>query len=264
MVIPSYLIILLNISFYTLLLTGVVIFIRMLQKKMINLLGLVLFFVLYALQTNPPSFLPEYITINFVFIALFSLAFFIKYTFYRGRKSAFPYVIATLIILRVSQLILKAVFQFQPGFIYPSNSGDIPFFFTYIIVTALQELIIMIWYSISVFRSFNNFRKLGIKKWIKVRYLMVGISTIIFSIDTSLSILLVINDIGVILFLIYASIINILLFTTVNVVAWVIPFKTLIYFLKKETPQSLEDVSESEIMAKVKSELPVDKSSGNP
>ena len=93
---------------------------------------------------------------------------------------------------------------------------------------------------------------------------MVGISTIIFSIDTSLSILLVINDIGVILFLIYASIINILLFTTVNVVAWVIPFKTLIYFLKKETPQSLEDVSESEIMAKVKSELPVDKSSGNP
>lgn len=263
MIIPSYLIILLNISFYTILLTGVVIFIRMLQKKMINLLGLVLFFILYALQTNPPPLLPEYITMNFVFLSLFSLAFFIKYTFYRGRKSAFPYVIVSLVILRVWQLILKVIFQFQPGFVYPSNSGYIPFFFMYIIVTALQELILMIWYSISVFRSFNNFRKLGIRKWIKVRYLMVGISTIIFSIDASLSILLVINDIGVFLFLIYASIINILLFTTVNVVAWVIPFKTLLYFMKKETRQSLEDVSESEIMAKVKSELPVDNSSGN-
>ncbi|NHJ22843.1 MAG: hypothetical protein EAX91_18010 [Candidatus Lokiarchaeota archaeon] len=263
MLIPFYLITLLDLSFYILLLTGVVIFIRMIQKKMINLLGLVLFFILYAIQTNPPTFLPEYLVFTFAYITPFSLVFFIKFTFYRNRKSTFPFIIASLVVLIILEILLKLSFQFQPGFAYPSNPNELPFFIIYIVVRSLQWLVVMVWYSISVFRSYSVFRKIDIPAWLKVRYLLVGISTLIFSIDTSLSILLIINDFNVILFLIYASIVDVLLFTAVNVVAWAIPFKALIQFFNREPRETLEDVKEIEVLEKVKSELKRDNPIGN-
>ena len=263
MLFPSYLFILLYFSFYTLLLVGIVILFRMIQKKMVNLLGLVLFFILFALQTNPPGFLPDYFTTIFAYFSLFSLAFFIKFTFYQRRKSKFPLVITSLTILRVIELILKLIFNFQPGFSYPSNPEEIPYFFIYILVIASQSLLIMVWYSYSVFKSYNNFRKLKIGAWLKIRYLMLGIGTIIFLIDTSLSFLLLIDDFLIILFLIYASIFDVLLFTVVNFIAWVIPFKSLIQFIKGETKETLEDISEAEIIGKVKSELSEEKQGGN-
>ena len=260
---PAYLIILLYTSFYTLLLVGIVILFRMIQKKMVNLLGLVIFFILYALQTNPTDFLPDYFTTIFAYFSLFSLAFFIKFTFYQRRKSAFSLVIALLTILRVIEFIFKFIFNFQPGFSYPSNPVEIPYFFIYILVVASQSLLVMVWYSYSVFKSYNNFRRLRIGVWLKIRYLMLGISTIIFSIDTLFSILLVINDFSIILFLIYASIFDVLLFTVVNFIAWVIPFKPLIQYIKGETKETLEDINEAEIIEKVKSELSEDKQGGN-
>ena len=260
---PSYLIILLDISFYTLLLVGFVILFRMIQKKMVNLLGLVIFFIFFALQTNPPAFLPDFFTMIFAYFSLFSLAFFIKFTFYQGRKSAFPFVITSLTILRVVEIIFKSLFNFQPGFSYPSNLEEIPYFFTYILVIASQSLLVMMWYSYSVLKSYNNFRKLKIGAWLKIRYLMLGIGTIIFLIDTSLSFLLLIDDFSIILFLIYASIFDVLLFTVVNFIAWVIPFKSLIQFIKGETKETLEDINEAEIIGKVKSELSEEKQGGN-
>ncbi len=263
MIFPSYLIVLLYFSFYTLLLVGIVILFRMIQKKMVNLLGLFLFFILFALQTNPPAFLPDYFIIIFAYFALFCLAFFIKFTFYQRRKSLFPLIIVLLTILRGLELILKLIFNFQPGFSYPSNPGEIPYFFVYILVIVSQSLLVMVWYSYSVFKSYNNFRKLKIGVWLKIRYLMLGISTIIFSIDTSLSILLVIDNFLIILFLAYASIFDILLFTVVNFIAWVIPFKSLIQYVKGETKEKLDDISEAKIIGKVKSELSEDKQGGN-
>ena len=208
---------------------------------MVNLLGLVIFFILLALQTNPPAFLPDYFTTIFGYSSLLSLAFFIKFTFYQGRKSPFLLVIASLTILRVVEIFFKLIFNFQPGFSYPS----------------------MMWYSYSVFKSYKNFRKLKIGVWLKIRYLMLGISTIIYLIDTSLSILLIINDFSVILFLTYASVFDILLFTVVNFIAWVIPFKALIQYIKGKTKETLEEITETEIIEKVKSELSEDNQGGS-
>lgn len=199
----------------------------------------------------------------FNYVTIFSLALFVKFTFYQKRKSAFPYIVVSFTVLIITETILKLIFQFQPGFSYPSNPEVIPFFFIYILVSASQKLIVMIWYSISIFKSYNNFRKLKIGYWLKVRYLMLGISTIIFSIDTSLSVLLLIDDFNIILFLVYASIFNVLLFSLVNFIAWVIPFKTLTLYLKGEPRESLENLSEAEILARLKSELSEDSISGN-
>ena len=235
----------------------------MIQKKMVNLLGLVIFFILLALQTNPPAFLPDYFTTIFGYSSLLSLAFFIKFTFYQGRKSPFLLVIASLTILRVVEIFFKLIFNFQPGFSYPSNSEVIPYLFIYILVIVSQSILVMMWYSYSVFKSYKNFRKLKIGVWLKIRYLMLGISTIIYLIDTSLSILLIINDFSVILFLTYASVFDILLFTVVNFIAWVIPFKALIQYIKGKTKETLEEITETEIIEKVKSELSEDKQGGN-
>ena len=106
-------IIVMRLSLLLLFLTGAFLLIRMLQTRLYNLFGLVMFFILYPTQLLFSIYFDTFISLIIVNTYYSFLALFVKNTFYKEQKSYFLYILIIVIALRIYEFTTRLIFQFD-------------------------------------------------------------------------------------------------------------------------------------------------------
>ncbi|MFX0060396.1 MAG: hypothetical protein ACFE8J_19025 [Candidatus Heimdallarchaeota archaeon] len=253
--ITPFLLSLMYISFFILLFTSLYLFYRMIKTKLYNLIGLFIFFILYPLQTILSSYIPNILYILTVNLSFIFLTIFVKQTFYNETKSLFPYVISSFIILKVLDFILRIEFQFQSLQLIPVDPIEAYFYFIFIISINLQVIIPSLWFTYASLFNYNLIRRKYVEPWLKKRYLVISLSSLIFTIDGIMSFLILINNIFIFTFLIYFSVITVTLFSIGNLIGWFMPNRIKEFYNRNFEPSQEEILSEKELMEKIRSQL---------
>ncbi|MFX0058073.1 MAG: hypothetical protein ACFE8J_07210 [Candidatus Heimdallarchaeota archaeon] len=239
------------ICYLILLLTGVFLLYRMLKTRLYNLTGLVMFFIIFPLQ----YFIQQ---LSYLFyaviaeVALIFLVLFVKDTFYKQKKSIFPIVLISLLILKIIDFIIRIQFQFT---VPESDSlliSEILFYYVLAIVVSVQIIISLSWLSYASLNVYNRLKKQNIEPWIKKRYIIIGFSSIFFGLNGFILPFIPIGTGFENLFFTTFVAITIFIFTFGNLIAWVMPNKLKKFFSRNYKPIEEEVLSERELMEKIK------------
>jgi len=250
----NFIMIFVLICYLIILSTGIYLFYRMLKTRLYNLLGLVMFFILFSLQ----FFIQQISYLLYAIIAEVSLLFlidFVKCTFYKEKRNAFPIILVSLLILKFIDLVLRIIFQFTVPESHTISISEIPFYYALAITVSLQIIISISWLSYASLNVYNRLKLQNIEPWIKKRYLIIGISSIFFGLNGFILPFIPIGAGFENPFFTTLVSITIFVFTFGNLTAWIMPNKLKKYFNRNYKYITEEILSESELIEKVKSQL---------
>ncbi|MFX1555956.1 MAG: hypothetical protein ACFFC9_01785 [Promethearchaeota archaeon] len=242
------------ICYLLILSTGLFLFYRMLKTRLYNLFGLAMFFILFTLQ----YFIQQ---VSYLFyaiiseIALIFLIYFVKCTFYKEKRIAFPIILISLLILKLIDLILRLIFQFTVPESDMILISEIPFYYALAITVSLQIIISISWLSYASLNVYNRIKVQNIEPWVKKRYIIIGISSIFFGLNGFILPFIPIGAGFENPFFTTLVAITIFIFTFGNLIAWIMPKKLREYFNRNYVPITEDFLSESELMEKIKSQL---------
>lgn len=254
------------IQIFSFLLFGIDLFIGLYLLKrakitgLTNILWLCFYFFFIVVESSSkivfvlgrPAIGVNFFTIYFFSINLTGnifLILFVKFTFYRDRKSPFFTILSSAIIAKIAYFVISIITEFEQSLLF------------LIIKACIYSFIIFIssfWFSYASFSSYNKIKKQNIAPWVKKRYLILGISAF-FLIAQIIPILFIpyrgsLSDPSVATPVMFIASLNIT-FALLNLFAWVMP-----NWLKKYLNQgykSPEDttLSEDALMEELKSQL---------
>lgn len=229
------------------LITGLYIFIKYFRVKNLRLIPLSLFFLLNFLES---IFL--YLSFPFIFYKLIiflpnlSLILFTYYTFHREKKNILWIFVLMFIILKLTDFLLLYHFRFSIPMTEELQSGQVPLYYLNLAVVASVILLSNLWLGISSLSYYSKIRNEKIKPWIKFRYFIVGMASIILSANGVAYLFMPpeVNGfsepgaiiIGIIILL------NSLIFSFSSIIAWVMP-----EWLKEFIDRNYESERELEI-----------------
>ena len=245
------------IYFGSQLITATFLLFRTIRIKQLNLIPLVLFFFL-----NPLEILLVLLVGTSNIVNMFSnisLVLFTKYTFFRDRKSIFMYLLVSLIIVKVTDFILKLYIPFSLPLRFVVSPSEIPYFYLFLVVSSLSILLSYPWLGLTALRYYHSIKTRDIELWIKIRYKLIGYSSLIITINSVLYLLMPINTYNweqlnsfIIVLLIT---IDTTIFSLANLFAWVMPKTLKTFFNRHYQGVKEEDLTEDEIMNKVREDL---------
>ena len=177
-------IMLMRFSLYVLFFTGAFLLIRMLQTRLYNLFGLVMFFILFPTNLLFAIYFDSFLYWIIVNTYYSFLALFVKNTFYREQKSYYLFLLCFIIALRLYEFIIRLLFQFESLSIPPTDPIQLIFFNSVLIAYHLQPILAFLWLAIASLTMYKNLKKIEIKNWIKARYLIIGLSSLIYLFET--------------------------------------------------------------------------------
>lgn len=255
-------IVVMRISLYLLFFTGGFLLIRMLQTRLYNLFGLVMFFILYPMQLLFSIYFHTMLSLLLIDTYYIFLALFVKQTFYREQNGSYFILLYVIISLRVYEFALQLIFNFQTAQIPPTNLLELVFYYMFLISKDLQEFLAITWLVVASFSNFRNLRGKDIKYWIKTRYLIIGLSSSAFYLTMINSIVIMINQSYTDTFSIILSVVTITIFSFGNLIAWIFP-KVIPKNMVKEPSFQEEELPEHELIIKIKKELSFSRKNGN-
>jgi hypothetical protein len=245
------------IFFGSQLITGIFLLIRTIKIKQLNLIPLVLFFFLNPLEIVLILFVGTSNIVNI--FSNISLLFFIKFTFFRDRKSSFMYLLVSLIIVKILDFSLKLYIPFSIPLNFVVTSSEVPYFYLYLTLTSLSVLLSYPWLGLTALKYYHLIKAREIELWVKVRYKLIGYSSLIITINAILYLFMPIDTydweylnsfiIGLLIT------INTTIFSIANLFAWVMPKKLKNYFNRHYQATVEENLTEEEIMNKVREDL---------
>jgi hypothetical protein len=237
--------------------TSIFLLVRMIKLKQPNLLFLMLFFFLNPLEVIFILIIGSSAIINM--LSNISLVIFTKYTFFKERRSPFLFLLTSLVIVKVIDLVLKIFIPFSIPLNFVLNSSEIPFFYLYLIVTSSSILLSYLWLGLSSLKYYKLIKGENIEPWVKKRYQIIGYSSLIITLNSIVYLLFPINTynweaifpftLGLLLT------INTTIFSISNLVAWIMPKRLKNYLNKGYQRINDEDLSEAELMKIIKKQL---------
>ncbi|TFG27034.1 MAG: hypothetical protein EU532_08380 [Promethearchaeota archaeon] len=260
---PNFLVILTLEAIYVIVQLFVAIFLlfQVKKTKLKNLWFLIAFFLLNSLEIILIiAGVPYIIFLMMDFLSNIFLLFFTKTTFYRQRKSIFLYLLVILIILKVLDFALKIFYPLSIPQIYSLNPSEVIYYYFYLIIISAVILASYPWLGYSSLRYYKRIFKEPIAPWIKTRYLIVGISSLIISLNSIFYLLIPVNSMNFetpTAFLLGVLILTTtLIFSFGNLVAWTMPKWLKRYLAKNYIPSQEEmEYSEEELMELIKKQL---------
>lgn len=179
----------------------------------------------------------------------FSLIFFVKFTFYAERKSAFSIVLVSVIIAKICYIVTFIITRITLS----AEMNDIVQGFASFILFYTS-----VWLSFASFSAFHKIKKSNIQPWVKKRYLIVGISAI-FLASQSIPTIMVPFQVSfesplMATLTILITTLNII-FAVLSLIAWVMPKKLKEYFNRNYSKLEDEELSEEQLLAQVKLQL---------
>ncbi|MFX0023056.1 MAG: hypothetical protein ACFE9S_12085 [Candidatus Hermodarchaeota archaeon] len=239
------------------LITSIFLLIRTIKLKQFNLIFLVLFFFLNPLEVIFILIVGSSAIINM--LSNISLVIFTKYTFFREKKSPFLFLLISLVIIKVTDFFLKVFIPFSLPLNFILTPLEVPFFYLYLILTSLSVLLSYLWLGLASLKYYKLIKIENVEPWIKKRYLIIGYSSLIITLNSIVYLLFPTNTydweaifpftLGLLLT------INTTIFSLSNLVAWIMPQKLKNYFNKDYQGIVEEDLSEDELMKTIKEQL---------
>jgi hypothetical protein len=229
----------------------------MIKLKQFNLFFLALFFFLNPLEIIFILIIGSSAIINM--LSNISLVIFTKYTFFREKKSPFLFLLILLVIVKVSDLIIKLFIPFSIPLNFVLTPSEIPFFYVYLILTSSSVLLSYLWLGLASLKYYKLIKVENIEPWIKKRYQIIGYFSIIISLNSIIYLLIPSNTydweaifpftLGLLLT------INTTIFSLSNLIAWIMPQRLKNYYNKDYQRIIEEDFSEDELMNTIKRQL---------
>ena len=241
---------------------------KLIITKLMNLLPLILFFMINPIEGLFIIFQFPYIYTHItIFISNICLLFFTKYTFYRDVRSGFYLILGIVIFLKLLDFILKIFIPFSSiGGIELINS-QLGFHFLFLSIISLVLLLSYLWLAYSSLNYYKSIKSLPIQTWVKMRYLILGISSVIISFNGIFYLFMPFNAksfeelqtfIKGLLILIM-----VLIFSVGNLIAWMMPTKLKNYFNRNYKSFKEEHLNEKELMDLLKDQLSSDTREGD-
>ncbi|MFX1274709.1 MAG: hypothetical protein ACFFBP_04800 [Promethearchaeota archaeon] len=235
-------------------LIGFIILLRSIKPIKISSLFLAIFnftagiaFIMSAMivYTDNPIWYMNFII--FTYLENLFLSIFTQNTFYKEKKSPFLII---LIILTMTLIIMIIVLLNNPNpYIMAFNSRLI-----LSILFSIQYLIIGIWYGYISLKQYYKYKKVAIRPWIKMRYLLGGIAALAFGMIGPSIFIYTIATIDsfnpnhlLLLISLITSVILMNIFSIGSLITWVMPKRLKKLFERKFIQIKYEDLSEEEI-----------------
>ena len=244
---------------FILFITGLFLLLRMQKTRLYNLAGLVLFFLLFPMQLIAQFVFPFLIYAMITCTGYIFLLFFIKYTFFRDCDSPFILIFIVMLVLRISDFFIRVLYEFT----IPESSvleiGQLPIYYTFMVIVALESMIPSSWLTLAASTTHKKIKDEDLEPWIKKRYVLIKISSIIFAIGGFVLIFWPTGSLGLtptetLINLVYSlSIGNVLiLFAITSLIGWVMPNKIKTYFNKGYEPLEEKEYTKGEIITIIK------------
>ncbi|MBD3341068.1 MAG: hypothetical protein GF353_18320 [Candidatus Lokiarchaeota archaeon] len=242
---------------------GIFLFIRTLQTKLRHLIWLSFFFILHGIQLLLLIVLPYVLDIFTVNWSLFCLLLFVKFTFYKERKSAFKILLSVFISVKIIELYIRIFLvgldqKISVPQLTPLSNSLIHIYYFYAIIIFIQNATPSLWLSFASFNAYRNLKDMHIQPLVKKRYLLLGLISL-FMVSYSILIFFMpfqggfTTDYGFFIGLLFLG--SILIFCTGNLVVWLMPNR-LKSFLNGDYDSGQElTISERELIEKIKMEL---------
>ena len=223
-------------------------FMRLRATKLKNLVGLIIFFIG---QSILGFFMMTGFQLGFYSVEVISfiaLAFFINDTFYKNRKSSFRIVILLLISLSI------ALITFLVLHLLAATQGlqdlENVYYLLYIYFFTLAIFLVSLWYSSASYSALNLIRDEKIDKLIKLRYKVIGFSSLIFALQGFITpihvfIIIFISNYSHELYTI-VNVVILVIFAFGNLYAWVILGSKIEE--SREAAPSEDEITEEEMM----------------
>ena len=232
----------------------------MIKTKRYNLTPLILFFLLNSLRLVfylMPPLLIVFLVINQFGNVL--LLIFVKLTFFKGRKSPFSFFLIGLVIVRFFDFLIRLNFQISIPMTYVLNESHLIFYFYILFSITYSFLVSHFWLGYVALRYYNSIKSASIEPWIKRRYQIIGLGSLIYGLSIFIYYLIPYDVIGTFSFpnIIYTYMILIftLYYSLSMFIAWIMP-----NWLKKRFNKGFElikdeEYSENELLDLIKRQL---------
>ncbi len=238
--------------------TGVFLIYRMIKKKLYNLFGLALFFILYSIQLLGEFIFPDIVKAFYSQICIMFLILFIKEVFYKESKDFFPnFMIISFVILKAFDFYFRFHFSFQVPLLVTINADQIPLYYIFVTITVLEVSPPLIWLGYKAIRTIVNLKNYEIGPWVRKRYLLIASSALVLATSDIFTFILPPGGGYKVVppaFMIFTAF-SFLIFTFGNSIAWMMPKRLKGYFNRGHTLPKDEVLSENELLEKIRKQL---------
>ena len=234
--------------------------IKMIKTKKYNLTPLILFFLLNSFR------LIFYLTPSLLIIFLVIIQFldvlvviFVKLTFFKGRKSLFPFFLVGLIIVRSFDFIIRLNFQISVPMTHILDVSNLIFYYYILFSITYTFLVSHFWLGYVSLKYYNSIKSASIEPWIKRRYQIIGFGSLLYGLSVFTIYLIPYNVIGTYIFpniiYNYITLLFTLYYSLSMFIAWIMP-----NWLKKRFNKDFElikdeEYSENELLDLIKQQL---------
>lgn len=250
--------VILMICVFVILFTGVFLFYRMIKTRLFNLFGLAMFFILYGIQFLGDFLFPFIFNAFFSQLCLLFLIIFIINTFYKDSKSFLPpIVIITFIILKIFSTTIVFLYNFKIPLMILINPSQFFMYYVYVTFIVLEVTIPTIWLACNALKIFRRLKNYDIEPWVKKRYLLIAIPSLIFAASAIASYFMPLEGgfeaTHPVLSIFVAS--AFIIFSFGNLIAWTMPKKLKKYYNRNYKVPISEELSEKDLLDKIKAQL---------
>lgn len=242
------------IFFGSQLITCIFLIIRTIKIKQSNLLPLILFFFFNPLEVILILLVGSSTIVNM--LSNICLVIFTKYTFFREKKSPFWYLLISLIMLKIIDVVLKVYIPFSIPLNFVVSAPQVPLFYLYLTLSSLSILLSYPWLGLTAIKYYKSIKTKNVEPWIKTRYQLIGYSSLIMIINGILYFLFPIDSYSweqLYPFIIGLLItINTTIFSISNLIAWIMPKRLKDYLNRDYKAIVDENLTEGEIMNKIR------------
>ena len=234
--------------------------IKMFKTRQFNLLPLILFFIINSVRMVVYAF-TSFIILYLIMIQVpnILLLIFIQVTFFRNKKSPFKFFLITLIIVRSIDLCIRLQYGITIPMRYPLDESYLIFYYYILFSITLSFLFSHMWLGIISIKYYKSLESIKIESWIKKRYQIIGIASIIYGSSIFLYYLIPYNFVpgpDFLSVLLVAFITSFTIFySSCMLIAWIMPPRLKAYFNRDYQVLSEKEYEENELLELIKEEL---------
>lgn len=165
------------------LLVAIFLLVKMIKTKTYNYIPLILFFFIGCLRIF--SLFPSLLLI-FLFLVQFPnilLVVFTKLTFFKYKKSPFKIFLISLIIVRSIDFIIRLNFRISIPMTYSLDESNLIYYYYILISITISFLLSHLWFGIVAVKYYKSIKSVDIVPWIKKRYQIIGIGSLIYTLS---------------------------------------------------------------------------------
>ncbi|MFW9939193.1 MAG: hypothetical protein ACFFD5_16230 [Candidatus Thorarchaeota archaeon] len=238
--------------------------VKMIKTKRYNLTPLILFFIISSIKIMFLTIFPSLLIIFLIIIQFpnILLLIFTKLTFFKYKRSPFKILLLILIIVRSIDFIIRLIFKISIPMTYYLDKSNLIYYFYILFSITISYLFSHFWLGIVASKYYNSIKLVNIEPWVKKRYQLIGIGSIIYTFSIFLYYFMPYNVIGAFAYpnIIYSYIILAftIFYSIFMYIAWVMPKCLKRFYNKNFDMPSDKEYSENELIEIINKELKKD------